>query len=74
MPLDAARDKAVIMAYINSLPEKERVALENGFVEHLAGAVPAIVSKRFTGGETWCADPIIRTQAAIYLAAQVSID
>ncbi|AVM73390.1 hypothetical protein [Magnetospirillum gryphiswaldense] len=55
------------MAFINGLPEDEREALEQGFRERLAtGVVPAIVAKRFKGGETWCADPIIRREALDY--------
>jgi hypothetical protein len=57
------------MAYIDGLPEKEREALEQGFREHLAGTVPAMIAKRFSGGETWCADPIIRREALAYLKA-----
>jgi hypothetical protein len=55
------------MAFINGLPEDEREALEQGFREHLAETVPAIVAKRFTGGETWCSDPIIRVEATSFL-------
>lgn len=65
---DAAREKAAIMAYIGGLSEEEREALEQGFREHLVGAVPPIVAKRFVGGETWCADPIIRSSALTYIA------
>lgn len=55
------------MAFIDGLPENEREALEQGFREHLAGTVTGIVAKRFDGGETWCADLIIRTEALAYL-------
>ena len=55
------------MAFIDGLPEEERQALETGFREHLAGTVTGIVAKRFTGGETWCADPILRAEATRYL-------
>ncbi|CAA7626696.1 Protein involved in initiation of plasmid replication (fragment) [Magnetospirillum sp. SS-4] len=55
------------MEFIDGLPEDERKALEQGFREHLAGTVPGIVAKRFTGGETWCADPILRAEATRYL-------
>ena len=64
---DAAREKAAIMAYVNSLSPEEREALEEDFREHLAATVPAIVAKRFTGGETWCRDPIIRAVATLLL-------
>lgn len=64
---DAAREKAAIMAYVNSLSPEEREALEQGFREHLAAIVPAMVAKRFTGGETWCADPIIKRAAVMFL-------
>lgn len=64
---DAAREKAVIMAYVNSLSPEDREALEQGFREHLAATVPAMVAKRFSGGETWCADPIIRVETTTYL-------
>jgi len=57
------------MAYVNSLSTEEREALEQGFREHLAKVVPAIVAKRFIGGETWCTDPIIRGGALTYLKA-----
>lgn len=57
------------MAYLAALPEDERHALETGFREHLAGTVPGIVSKRFAGGETWCADPLMRAEALAYLKA-----
>lgn len=63
---DAAREKAAIMAYVNFLSPGEREALEQGFREHLAATVPAMVAKRFKGGETWCADPIIRAEAIMY--------
>lgn len=66
---DAAHEKAAIMAYVNSLSPEEREALEQGFREHLAATVPAMVAKRFTGGETWCADPIIRIEATSFLEA-----
>lgn len=65
---DAAREKAAIMAYVNSLSLEEREALEQGFREHLTATVPAMVAKRFAGGETWCADPIIRAQTLTYLS------
>lgn len=64
---DSAREKAAIMAFIDGLPEEEREVLELGFREHLAVTVPAIVAKRFSGGETWAADPIIRAEATIYI-------
>jgi plasmid replication initiation protein len=64
---DSAREKAAIMAFIDGLPEEERHALEQGFRDHLAGTVPAIVAARFKGGKTWCADPIIRAEALAYL-------
>ncbi len=66
---DSAREKAAIMAFIDGLPENERQALETGFREYLAGTVTGIVAKRFEGGETWCADPIIRAAAIAYLGA-----
>lgn len=56
------------MAFIDELPEDERDNLEQGFREHLAEIVPAIIAKRFAGGETWCTDPIIRTEAISFLA------
>jgi len=65
--VDAAREKAAIMAFIDGLPEEERDALEKGFREHLAGAVTGIVAKRFDGGASWCSDPIIRGEALAYL-------
>lgn len=64
---DAAREKAAIMVYVSSLSPEEREALEQGFRELLAATVPAIVTKRFTGGETWCSDPIIRAEAVSFL-------
>ncbi|EME68859.1 protein involved in initiation of plasmid replication [Paramagnetospirillum caucaseum] len=70
---DAAREKAAIMAFIDGLPEDERQALEQGFREHLASTVPAMVAKRFAGGETWCADPIIRAEAIAYLPKNLEI-
>jgi len=66
---DSAREKAAIMAFIDGLPEDEREALETEFREHLAGTVTAMVAKRFTGGETWCTDPILRTEAQAYIKA-----
>jgi len=66
---DSAHEKVAIMAFIDGLPEEERQALERRFREHLAGTVPAIVAKRFEGGETWCSDPIIRGEARDYLKA-----
>ncbi len=66
---DSAREKAAIMAFIDGLPENERQALEMGFREYLAGTVTGIVAKRFEGGETWCADPIIRAAAIAYIGA-----
>jgi hypothetical protein len=59
------------MAFINGLPEDEREALETRFRENLAEAVPAIVAKRFKGGETWCADPIIRAEAWLLLDSKL---
>jgi len=56
---DSAREKAVLMAFIDGLPDDERQALEQGFRDHLAGTVTAIVAARFKGKKTWCADPII---------------
>ncbi|WP_155804535.1 RepB family plasmid replication initiator protein [Magnetospirillum fulvum] len=70
---DSAREKAAIMAFIDGLPDDERHALEQGFREHLAGTVPAIVAARFKGGKTWCADPIIRAEAIHYLNKSVAI-
>lgn len=67
---DSAHEKAAIMAFIGGLSEDEREALETGFREHLTGNVTGIVAKRFDGGETWCADPIIRVEALAYLRAQ----
>lgn len=64
---DSTREKATIMAFINELAEAEREPLEQGFREHLAGTVPAIVAKRFSGGETWSSDPIIRAESIKYL-------
>lgn len=64
---DAAREKEAIMAYVNSLSPKEREALEQGFREHLVATVPAMVAKRFVGGETWGNDPIVRGRALVYL-------
>lgn len=64
---DTAREKEAIMAYVNSLSLEEREALEQGFREHLAATVPAMVAKRFTGGEAWCVDPIIRRKALPYI-------
>lgn len=65
---DSAHEKAAIMAFIDGLSEEERQTLEQGFRDHMnARAVPAMVAKRFTGGETWCADPIIRGEASRYL-------
>lgn len=64
---DAAREKAAIMAYVNSLSLEEREALEQGFREHLAATVPAMVAKRFTGGMSWCSDPILRGRALTYI-------
>ncbi len=64
---DSAREKAAIMAFIDGLPEDERQALEQGFREHLAGTVTGIVAKRFEGGETWVADPILRAKAADFI-------
>lgn len=66
---DGAREKVAIMAYVNSLPAGEREALEQGFRKHVTGRLPAIVAKRFTGGETWYSDPIIRANALAYLKA-----
>jgi hypothetical protein len=66
---DAAREKAAFMAYIGSLSAEERDALELRFREHLVRAIPAIVAKRFVGGATWCADPIIKASAYAYLGA-----
>jgi hypothetical protein len=66
---DTAREKAAIMAAINALSPEEQETLEQGFRDHLAATVPAIVAKRFTGGQTWVADPIIRAAANAYLAA-----
>lgn len=57
------------MAFIDGLPENERQSLETGYREYLAGTVTGIVAKRFEGGETWCADPIIRAAAIAYLGA-----
>ncbi|WP_155801491.1 hypothetical protein [Magnetospirillum molischianum] len=51
------------MAFIDGLPDDERQALEQGFRDHLAGTVPAIIAARFKGGKTWCADPIIKGKA-----------
>ena len=65
----SAHEKAAIMAFINGLPEDEREALEQGFREHLAETVPAIVAKRFGGGVSWCSDPITRGKALAYLGA-----
>jgi hypothetical protein len=67
---DAAREKAAIMAHVNSLPPEEREALERSFREHLTATVPAMVAKRFAGGETWCADPIIRIEAVKFLSVK----
>ena len=64
---DAARENAAIMANEKSLSPEEREALEQGFREHLSATVPTMVAKRFMGGETWCADPIIRTEAVSFL-------
>ncbi|MFD2234106.1 hypothetical protein [Phaeospirillum tilakii] len=64
---DSAREKAAIIAFIDGLPDDERQALEQGFRDHLAGTVPAIVAARFKGGKTWCADPIIRAQFLAFL-------
>jgi len=69
---DSAREKAAIMAFIDGLPDDERQALEQGFRDHLAGSVPAIVAARFKGGKTWCADPIIRAEALLYLDSNKS--
>ncbi len=56
------------MAFIDGLPEEERQDLEHGFREHLAaGAAPAMVAKKFAGGETWVADPIIRREALSFI-------
>jgi hypothetical protein len=70
---DTAREKAAIMAYVDSLPPEEREALEQGFREHLSATVPAIVARRFTAGETWCADPMIRAETLAYLKAMSPI-
>lgn len=55
------------MTFISGLQEEEREALEQGFREHPTGTVHAIVAKKFTGGETWCADPIIKKAAMTYI-------
>ncbi|CAA7611980.1 Protein involved in initiation of plasmid replication (fragment) [Magnetospirillum sp. LM-5] len=60
--MDAAREKAAIMEFIDGLPEDEREALEQGFPKYLAKTVPAIIAKRFTGGKTWSVDPVIRAK------------
>ncbi|MBR9970847.1 RepB family plasmid replication initiator protein [Magnetospirillum sp. J10] len=65
--VDAAREKAAIMEFIDGLPEGEREALEQGFRKYLAETVPAIIAKRFTGGKTWSVDPVIRAKSIIYL-------
>lgn len=64
---DSAREKTVIRAFIDGLPEEEQQTLEAGFREHLAGVMPAIIAKRFKGEETWYTDPIIREVAIYYL-------
>ena len=65
--VDTAHEKAVIMGYVNSLLAEEREELERSFREYLVERVPPVVAKRFAGGETWCADLIIRTAASAYL-------
>lgn len=67
---DAAREKAAVMHFIDSLSDDERQALEQGFREHLAaGSISAFVAKRFDGGPSWCSDPIIKAEAISYLKA-----
>lgn len=63
-----AYEKTAIMQFLDTLSEDERQTIEQGFREHLAAAsISAFVAKKFDGGASWYADPIIKAEAIRYL-------
>lgn len=56
------------MAFIDGLPDDERLTMEQGFREHLSLAKLApFIAKKFEGGPSWYSDPIIKAEALDYL-------